>query len=399
MRRTVGIYREHATGRWRVDRRFKGVRIHSTFESKQEAEQWLVMRLSDLRARKLYGDRPRTTFAEAVVKYLAAPEQQAKASLALEETLIETLLPFIGELPLSSVHDDSLGPFVKARLKAGKSHKTINLALALVRRILRLAAYRWRDTVTGKTYIEQAPLLTLLPLKGHQRLPHPITWAQQRRLLPELPEHLARMALFVLNTGVRSDVVCNLRWEWEIRHPDLPFSVFQVPPAHIKGGRSAQSRRDEAYVVLNSVAQDLIDAQRGRHAEFVFVYEHNKHRSGERRTARPTSYVRKQPKPVQAMLNTAWVAACKRAGVPGLHVHDLRHTVGMRLREVGVPERTVQEVLWHSTADRNITRHYSVAQVHELRAALELIREEPARGANKTLRMIAAEARELTRVA
>ncbi|HZF80319.1 MAG TPA: hypothetical protein VEZ89_11070 [Rubrivivax sp.] len=43
-----------------------------------------------------------------------------------------------------------------------------------------------------------------------------------------LPAHLARTALFKLNTGARDDVVCNLRWDWEIRVPELGISVFEV---------------------------------------------------------------------------------------------------------------------------------------------------------------------------
>ena len=46
----------------------------------------------------------------------------------------------------------------------------------------------------------------MLPLVGHQREPQHLTWGQQRALLPRLPDHLARMALFDLNTGVRDDV-------------------------------------------------------------------------------------------------------------------------------------------------------------------------------------------------
>ena len=44
-----------------------------------------------------------------------------------------------------------------------------------------------------------------------------------------------------------------------------------------------------------------------------------------------------------------------------LHVHDLRHTVGMRLREAGVPESTVADILWPSNP--SMTRHYSMAQI------------------------------------
>ena len=46
----------------------------------------------------------------------------------------------------------------------------------------------------------------------------------------------------------------------------------------------------------------------------------------------------------------------------------------MRLREAGVPERTISDVLWHSTG--TMTAHYSVAQARELLDALNLIADE-----------------------
>jgi integrase len=47
--------------------------------------------------------------------------------------------------------------------------------------------------------------------------------------------------------------------------------------------------------------------------------------------------------PVQKMNNTAWHNARTKAGLGDLHRHDLRHTVGMRLREAGVAESTIAE--------------------------------------------------------
>ena len=77
------------------------------------------------------------------------------------------------------------------------------------------------------------------------------------------------------------------------------------------------------------------------------------------------------------------MAACAaRVGLPDLHVHDLRHTAGMRLREAGVPESTVADILWHSSP--SMTRHYSMAQIVELHAALEKITEDTGRW-NKSL--------------
>jgi len=46
----------------------------------------------------------------------------------------------------------------------------------------------------------------------------------------------------------------------------------------------------------------------------------------------------------------------------------------MRLREAGVKEETIADILWHNR--RGMTAHYSVVQVVEIRAALELITDE-----------------------
>ena len=73
-----------------------------------------------------------------------------------------------------------------------------------------------------------------------------------------------------------------------------------------------------------------------------------------------------------------------------LRVHDLRHTVGMRLRQANVRENTIADVLWHEHSC--MTGHYSVAQIDELVAALELTADEHGR-ANKTLQMLQLEAK------
>jgi integrase len=133
------------------------------------------------------------------------------------------------------------------------------------------------------------------------------------------------MALFVLNNGVRDDVVCSLRWEWEIRVPQLGVSVFEVPPRHVEGRKRAR------VVVCNSVAQSIVESVRGQHQEFVFVWRR------ERRTRTDLEPLMDY-RPIETMNNTGWQRARAAIGIADLHVHDLRHTVGMRLREPACPE-------------------------------------------------------------
>ena len=220
--------------------------------------------------------------------------------------------------------------------------------------------------------------LTLLPLLGHQREPRPISWGEQRKLLPLLPDHLARMALFTLNTGVRDDVVCNLRWSWKIKVPELGVSVFDVPCEHVKGGRRSR------IVVCNSVAQSVVEVVCGQHPEFVFVYRRERVKNTGQTPVMPY-------RPIEVMNNTAWQNGRKTAGLGDLHIHDLRHTVGMRLREAGVPESTAADVLWHSV--KTMTQHYSMAQIADLHAALEKIKADSGRW-NKTLATLRQEQKE-----
>jgi integrase len=187
---------------------------------------------------------------------------------------------------------------------------------------------------------------------------------EQRKLLPLLAAHLQRMVLFDLNTGARDDVVCNLRWEWEVYLEELECSVFIVPPRYVKG------RKGWRPLVCNRVAQSILEERRGKHPEFVFTYQPGKNI---------------EPHAVETMNNNGWQTVRTAVGLQGVRVHDLRHTVGMRLREAGVREETISDILWHSRG--TMTSHYSVAQVRELLDALNLITDESNRK-NASLEML-----------
>jgi len=68
-----------------------------------------------------------------------------------------------------------------------------------------------------------------------------------------------------VDTGVRDDVVCNLRCDWETPVPELSISVFETPPENVKG------RRTSKLVVCNSLLQEVVEALRGVHLTHVFV--------------------------------------------------------------------------------------------------------------------------------
>ncbi len=357
--KTAGIYKTE-TG-FDVDKHYRSERIRQCgFKSFKQAEAWLIEEMERTRLSKLTGQRAVRIFQDAAAFYL--DKFQDKPSIVSDMYHLKAVIPHIGHLALDRIHNGTLAGFIQDRREQGRKAKTINLSLAAVRRILNLAARDWRDE-NGITWLSQAPLITMLPLND-QRPPRPIMWDEQRKLLPLLPDHLAEMVLFSLNCGVRDDVVCSLRWDWEVPVPQLGVSIFIVPPKHVKG---EQGKKTEMVLVCNTVAQSVIERQRGKHPTHVFVWRRER-----------VKYLSKAPemdyRPITTMNNTAWQNGRKKAGLGDLHVHDLRHTVGLRLREANVEDRTQDAVLWHN--NKSMTAHYSMAQILEIFEALEKIKDE-----------------------
>ncbi|TAL89242.1 MAG: site-specific integrase [Candidimonas sp.] len=363
---------QNKEGLYDVDARYRKQRIRKRgFESHQQAADYLTEQKQKIKLVSQAGIRPPVTLEQGAIKLIEHKEELGLPSVVTDAYLLVSLIAHSGSLTLDEISNDALKPFIKARKAAGMKHKTINNALGIVNRICHLAATDWR-LPNKLTWIAIAPKVDMLDLSD-QRPPRPLTWAEQNALLRELPPHLQKMALFDLNTGARENVVCELRWEWEVEiklGQDLTVSIFIVPRRYVKG------RKRERLIICNSVAQKVVDGQRGLHPEYVFTY-YKKVKPGRGKVAIHN--------PTGKMNNTAWQSARTRAGLGDLHVHDLRHTVGMRLRHAGISERTQDEILWHSKKD--MTSHYAVAQVKEIYNALEEIKEEGLAG--ETLDLLA----------
>lgn len=352
-----GIYLQK-NGTYQVDAHHKKQRIRASgFKSVREAQEFLDLTRTQLNLELSHGTRRPVLFDEAAARYLEEQVEKGRVSWKKDVSMIRALIPFIGDLPLHEINDEKLKPFIRARLNAGLKGKTVNHSLSIVRAICNRAVNDW-FFANGMTWLDRAPRITLVS-EADRRPPRPLSWAEQRRLISVMAPHLANMVLFALNTGVRENVICNLRWEWEAK-VDLGLSalvsVFVVPRTYVKG------RRSEKIIVCNSVAQELVDEQRGLNTKFVFTYP------------RPVNGGGVEHSDVRHINNTAWENARRYAGLEDLRVHDLRHTVGMRLRSAGVSERTQNEILWHS--NKQMSEHYAVAQLKEIYQAVETLAYE-----------------------
>ena len=204
-----------------------------------------------------------------------------------------------------------------------------------------MASSEWMDEY-GLTWISAAPKIPLRP-EDNMRQPYPLNWDEQDRLLKKLPTHLAEMALFKVNTGCRDKEVCNLHRVWECRVPELETTAFIIPAEFVKN-------KQDRLIVLNQIAKRVVDAQRGKHRTHVFSYK---------------------GKPMDRIGNSLWQRARKRAGLPMVRVHDLRHTFGRRLRAAGVSFEDRQDLLGYKSS--RMATHNSAPELGRLIEAVNTV--------------------------
>lgn len=351
-KRIPGIYKKGS--HWQIDKKIFGYRLcESTGTGDlEEAEKYLARRIDEIRQATVYGVRPKRSFMEAATKFLM--ENQHKRSIDDDAGRLREVVKYIGDLSLESIHIGSLQPFIEGRRKDGVSTRTINHGLKVVRRILNLAASEWMDEF-GLTWLANAPKIKLLP-EHDLRKPYPLNWDEQHRLFDELPSHLEKMALFAVNTGCRDQEICELRWEWEIKIPEMPhIMVFIIPAELVKNG-------EERLVVCNDTARSVVNSERGKHPSHVFSFK---------------------GRPLARILSTGWRNARAKAELPHVRVHDLKHTFGRRLRAAGVSFEDRQDLLGHRSG--RITTHYSSAELQNLFEAANRVCEKQKSGVVLTL--------------
>jgi integrase len=349
-KRMPGLIKRNKT--WWIDKQIDGQRVQESTGTSdlEEAQRYLVHKLEALRQAKVYGVRPKRTFAEAAAKYL---KEKQKRSIDDDISRLDTLMSYIGELPLEAIHMGSLAKYIEERqngkyaermktspevkrCKEVVTNQTVNHALKVVRHILRLAAGKWRDE-NGITWLDAPPVIELLDETLEKRKPIPLSWEEQDRLFSELSPELRRMANFAVNTGCRDDEVCSLRWEWEIPISSLDTSVFVIPATNHKN-------KCDRLVVLNDVAKAIVKEVRGVHPIYVFTYN---------------------DKPYYSMHSSSWRRGRIRAGLSHARVHDLKHTFGARLTNAGVSLEHKKQLLGHK-GNIDITSHYSLAGIQTL---------------------------------
>ena len=236
------------------------------------------------------------TLDAALIRYLDSPEYITLRSARNLADKLGTWTPWIAGKPLHAAPDIA-DVAVRDWLGKGLAIATINRRLAALRRILALAYRRWQWTDA-----DIAARIRLLP--GETQRQVWLTRAESARLRRACPRGTVRAAVtLLLATGMRVGELLALR-------PD------QIRDGAIHLDARTKTGRPRAVPVL-SIGRRHLGA-----IPLAIGYDG---------------------------LRSAFDKAKRRAGLPHVRLHDLRHTVGSQLAEAGASLRDVQVWLGHTS--------------------------------------------------
>src|SRR5260370_9522068 len=164
-----------------------------------------------------------------------------------------------------------------------------------------------------------------------------------------LPEHLRPVALVVYHTGWRRNEVLSREW----RHVDFEAGRLRLDPGETKNNEGRM-------VALVGELREVLEPPRARHLAIE--------RATEPRRIIPWVFIRDDGSRI-VDLRYSWAKACRRAGVPGRMVHDLRRTAVRNMERAGVSRSTAMKMSGHQT--ESIYRRYAIVAESDLRDGAE----------------------------
>ena len=247
-------------------------------------------------------------------------------------------LPSIGRVPLAKLAPAHLQKLYASRLDAGQSPASVRQLHAVLHRALR-QAFRWSLVARNVGDMVTAPRVERHQIKTLEQ--------EQARALLEVASGDRFEALYVLalSTGMRLGELMAVRWA----DVDLELGSLYVRGTlirtsgnvHIAEPKTARSRR---RIELTALAVDAIRRHRvGQNEERL--------RLGDAWANKDLAFCNEVGDFLSEthLRRKSFAPLLRRAGLPHMRFHDLRHTAATLLLARGVHPKIVSEMLGHSS--------------------------------------------------
>jgi integrase len=200
--------------------------------------------------------------------------------------------------------------------------------------------------------------VTVIQLEPEASRSRRLARGDEDRLLAVAGQHLGAMIVAALDSGLRLGELLALQW----RDLDLVRGVITLPASKAKTNRARPALVSKRLSALLEMRRDGPDGQRHPLDAYVF---------GDAIGRRLTT------------IKTAWTTATRKADLPGLHFHDLRHEFGSRALDAGAHLADVRDALGHSSL--TMTSRYLNTSPERLRRMMDLMEQDRTAAACKPL--------------
>jgi integrase len=336
------IYKR-ADGRW-------AARISAGYRNGKRARRWVYGKTRAAAAKQLRATIQaheqgslvapgRVTVEQFLTRWLedcAKPKLRPSTVASYAQIIRLHVVPGLGPVPLQRLNPPLVQSWLNERQKAGLSPRTCQYARAILRSALG-QALRWGIVSRNVVTLVESPRVTKHEIR-------PLQPDQARALLDAVRLHrLGALFTVALALGLRQGEALGLKWD----AVDFQAGTLQVRAALQRVGKKwilvePKSERSRRVVALPRMAIVALRAHRVRQKKERLL-------AGPRWNETGFVFATRTGTPLAPRnLNRAFKGLLKRANLPDVRFHDLRHTAATFLLAQGVDARTIMETLGHS---------------------------------------------------
>ncbi|MBA7514457.1 Tyrosine recombinase XerC [subsurface metagenome] len=292
---------------------------HTT--NKRVAQTFLGEKLYRLSKKKV-GLLKDKDFKEFIKEYLEySKTNKSKSAFDIDQRVLRNFTNLFKIKNLSEVTTSKLEKYKTIRLGQGVSKSTINRELTVLKHTLNKAVeWNYLEDSPGRFVKKFRYEKTNIKIRSlsNQEIDKLLKALETETHKPEaMRQTLKDIILMAVNTGMRLSEVLNVKWE------DLDMKNRIVQTKTIKGGRLRIRK-----IPLNRCCYDIITTSR-KVGEYIFS-------------------PKKKPITRDYVTHT-FLKLVRKSRITPACFNDLRHTFASHLGEAGADERTIAELLGHSS--------------------------------------------------
>jgi len=315
---------------WCVGFTVNGRRVRETVgPNKKIAQKVLSLRMTQVLENRYFPPNRqvgRMPFNEFVQMYLERVVSLMK-SIRTERNRVKRWVKDLGMRPIGQITRAEIESWRREKMSRCKP-ATINRDLSRLRHMLNIAV-EWE-------LLEESPMQGMKFLRENNARTRYLSVGECHRLIDScMAPHIRAIVTVALHTGMRLGEILNLRWQ------DLDFSSGFILVRDSKNGQARQVPMDSMISTVLRSWPRLSDQ------DIVFTSVMTGGRIVD--------------------IRAGFLNSCKRAGITGLHFHDLRHTFASQFVMAGGDIYILKEILGHKSIT-NSQRYAHLSPTYKIKA-------------------------------